>query len=776
MKSKILLVKDDPKMRKRNGYFGIVGLACTVIVLAFFIAGCAKEGPIDPSSANTLSAASISETIPADQADTVATNPVVAVTFKSATTPSEVSASTITLMQGTTPVSGTLTFSGNTATFTPTADLAPNAWFTATIKTNHLKSSDGDQSGSKEHSWKFKTGDHHHNKALSVVSVVPALSATAVAVTIQPSVTFSEETKSSTVNTTTFTLTQGTTVVAGTVTSDDKKATFKPTVALTANTVYTGTITTGVKDESGNTLASNYTWSFTTAGNGVDVAAPVISSVLPANNATTIAVTSKPSVVFSEAMNPATITSTTFTLKQGATVVAGTVAYSGTTATFTPTAALTANLIYTGTITTGAKDVAGNALAANYTWSFTTGTATADVIAPTVASVVPANNGTAIAITSKPAVTFSEAMNPATLTSTTFTLKQGATVVAGTVAYSGTTATFTPTAALAGNLVFTGTITTGAKDVAGNALAANYTWSFTTAASTPTDVTPPTVLSAVPANSATGVAVTSKPVVTFSEAMNASTITAATFTLKQGATAVAGAVSYSGTAATFTPSSALVANTVYTGSITTGAKDAAGNAIAAYTWSFTTAVAVVVDATPPTVQTIVPASGATAIATSSKVTATFSEAMNASTITSSTFTVKQGTTAVAGAVSYSGTSATFTPSAALTGGLVYTATITTGATDAAGNAIASSYSWNFTTVATAVLTSFATQISPIVTGKCMPCHGATSPSAGISLTNYAQIKAIGSSLDNPGMYSKMGVTAAEQALIQSWILQGSLNN
>ena len=259
--------------------------------------------------------------------------------------------------------------------------------------------------------------------------------------------------------------------------------------------------------------------------------------------------------------------------------------------------------------------------------------------------------------------------------------------------------------------------------------------------------------------------------------MMASTITTTTFTLKQGTTAVAGTVAYSGTTATFTPTVALAAGLVYTGTITTGAKDAAGNAIAAnFTWSFTTAAAVVVDATPPTVLSNVPASGATSVATNSNVTATFSEAMTASTITSTTFTVKQGATAVAGSVSYSGTTASFTPSAALTGGLVYTATITTGAKDAAGNAIASSYSWNFTTVAPVVLTSFATQISPIVTGKCMPCHGATGPSAGISLTNYAQVKAIGARLDNTGMYSKMGVTAAEQALIQSWILQGSLNN
>jgi uncharacterized protein (TIGR03437 family) len=72
-------------------------------------------------------------------------------------------------------------------------------------------------------------------------------------------------------------------------------------------------------------------------------------------------------------MNPLTITTATFTLQQGATPVAGTVTYSGTTATFTPIAALASGTAYTATITNGAQDLAGNALAGNYVWSFTTG-------------------------------------------------------------------------------------------------------------------------------------------------------------------------------------------------------------------------------------------------------------------------------------------------------------------------------------------------------------------------------------------------------------------
>ncbi len=295
------------------------------------------------------------------------------------------------------------------------------------------------------------------------------------------------------------------------------------------------------------------------------------------------------------------------------------------------------------------------------------------------------------------------------------------------------------------------------------------------------DMTPPVVLSVLPSMNATGVAVDSKPTVTFSEAMNASTISTSTFVIRQGTATIAGTVAYSGNTATFTPAVPLTAGTVYSGTIVAGVKDLAGNALAAnYTWNFTTA-AVVADVTTPTVSSVAPASGTTSFAVNGVITATFSEAMNASTLTTSTFTVTQGTTAVSGSVTYSGNTATFTPAVALSGVTAYTVAISTGAKDLAGNSLAAKYSWSFTTATVTAacgsgVQSFSANVFPIVSAKCMPCHGATNPSAGISLTNYAQVKAIGSRLDNTSMYSKMNVDACSIAIIKAWLAQGSLNN
>ena len=210
------------------------------------------------------------------------------------------------------------------------------------------------------------------------------------------------------------------------------------------------------------------------------------------------------------------------------------------------------------------------------------------------------------------------------------------------------------------------------------------------------DSTPPTVSSTNPANGATGVAVNAALTATFSEQMNPATISTATFTVKDAANnPVTGTVSYQGTTATFTPSAHLAFSTTYTATITTGVTDLAGNhLIGAYSWNFTTGVAP--DTTPPTVLMTTPAKGATGVPVNTTVTATFSEVMVASSLNTTTFTVKDpANNPVSGVVTYSGMTATFTPSAHLAFSTTYTATITTGATDLAGNNLVGDHAWTF---------------------------------------------------------------------------------
>jgi hypothetical protein len=206
---------------------------------------------------------------------------------------------------------------------------------------------------------------------------------------------------------------------------------------------------------------------------------PKIISTNPVNNSINADLNRKITATFNEGMNPLTITSATFVLKQDSTIVSGAVAYNGTSAIFSPSNNLLPNKVYTATITTGAKDSLGVALQNNFTWTFTTGTSL-DVTSPMVMSTDPLTNATSIILDKKIAVTFSEPMDPSTITGTTFTLSQGANTILGTVTYTDTTAIFSPAANLAPSTIYTATIKTGVKDLAENALANNYVWSFTT--------------------------------------------------------------------------------------------------------------------------------------------------------------------------------------------------------------------------------------------------------------------------------------------------------
>ena len=667
-------------------------------------------------SAAAIVPPTVSSTDPVNAASGIPINQKIAATFSVAMDASTITTSTFTLLQGTTPVPGFVSYSGITAIFGPSSNLAPNTAYTVSITTGSK-----DLAGNSlvnNYVWSFTTGAGVVITPPIVNSTDPVNNETGVALNQKIAATFSKTMDATTITAATFTLKQGATSIAGFVSYSGTTAIFAPSINLAPNTLYTVTITTGVKDLASNALANNYVWSFT-SGAAAIVTPPTVSSTDPANAETGVAFNQKVAATFSKTMDASTITTATFTLMQGITFVSGTVVYVGTTATYIPSSNLAPNTTYTATITTEAKDLTGNALVTNYVWNFTTGAAVV-IIPPTVSLTDPLNLATDVALNQKIAATFSKTMDASTITTATFTLMQGTTSVSGFVSYSGKTTTFAPASILLPNKLYTATITTGSKDLAGNALVADYVWTFTTGAAVV--VTPPTVNSTDPADLATAVALNQKVAATFSRTMDASTITTATFTIKQGTTSVSGFVSYSGTTAIFAPASNLLASTLYTATITTGSKDLSGNALASnYVWTFTTGSAVVI--VPPTVSLTDPLNLATGVALNQKIAATFSKTMDASTITTATYTLTQGTTPVSGFVSYSGTTAIFAPTDNLFPNTLYTATITTGAKDLSGNALAAKYVWTFTTgSAVAMIPPTVTLTDPLDAATGVPLN------------------------------------------------------
>src|SRR5439155_1750586 len=164
--------------------------------------------------------------------------------------------------------------------------------------------------------------------------------------------------------------------------------------------------------------------------------------------------------------------------------------------------------------------------------------------------------------------------------------------------------------------------------------------------------------------------------------MDPSTINTATFTLMQGTTPVAGTVTYIDGTATFTPADSLAPLTTYTATISTGAKDLAGKAHTRHnSRNVTTAVAP--DTTEPILSATWPSIFNTTVPINNSITSLLDALPNSSTINTATFTLMQGTTPVAGTVSYADGTATFTPADNLAPLTTYTATISTGAKDLA---------------------------------------------------------------------------------------------
>ena len=439
-------------------------LTAITIFVAVILAACKKDDFVEVVGVCPI----VVSTNPVNAATGVPLEKIITITFNEEMNPSTINQTTITL-QGTTPVTGTVTYSGNVATFTPSGLLAANTTYTGKVTTG-VKDLKGNALQTN-YLWTFSTG-----ATLSpvVIATDPVDKTTGVVLNKIVSATFSVPMDPLTITGSTFTLQQGTAAVAGTVAYSGSTATFTPSVLLTANTVYTGTITTSAKNTAGTPLVNNYVWSFTTGS----LSGPTVIATDPLNNATGVILNKIVTATFSVPMDPLSITTSTFTILQGTTPVAGTVSYSGSTATFTPAVPFASGTLYSATITTGAKNQAGIALANNYVWTFTTGL----LIAPVVLSTDPANNATGVLLNKIITATFSVPMDALSITGSTFTIKQGTTAVAGSVTYSGSTATFTPTANLLSGVTYTGTITTGAKNIAGTSLLNDYVWKFSTVA------------------------------------------------------------------------------------------------------------------------------------------------------------------------------------------------------------------------------------------------------------------------------------------------------
>ena len=222
---------------------------------------------------------------------------------------------------------------------------------------------------------------------------------------------------------------------------------------------------------------------------------------------------------------------------------------------------------YTASVSTAAKDLAGNSLAAAKTWQFTTANP------PVINFVRPAEDATEVQPNVTIVVAFDRSMDKSSAQAA-FSLKRasdGAPVSGSFGWYGPGVLLFKSNADLAPGTQYTASVSTAAKDLAGNPLPAPKTWQFTTA-------NPPVINFVRPAEDATEVQPNVTIVVAFDRSMDKSSAQAA-FSLKRASDGapVSGSFGWYGPGVLLFKSNAdLAPGTQYTASVSTAAKDLAG--------------------------------------------------------------------------------------------------------------------------------------------------------------------------------------------------------
>jgi hypothetical protein len=319
-------------------------------------------------------------------------------------------------------------------------------------------------------------------------------------------------------------------------------------------------------------------------GGIIDNVPPMAGALVPAAESNTASINTSVTATFNKPV--INVSLATFTLVKAGDVdlISAVVLYDEETrkAILDPDRPLLPSTAYAAMLGPGITDTDGVALQGTISWEFVTAP---DRTPPQVTGLEPPANAIAVPIGGTVVATFSEQVS--NITSTTFFLADVNGTVPTTIGYvSQTAVSLTPLEALAGNTLYTATLTAGIADFGDNSLAgAPVSWSFTTGA----DTIPPTIDLRSPEEDATDIPVSTTITIRFTEPVVG--VSASTLALDQAGAPVTASVTYTaGTRlARLTPNAALAAGTTYTAALLTGITDVAGNPLPPSSWSFTTA-------------------------------------------------------------------------------------------------------------------------------------------------------------------------------------------
>jgi YD repeat-containing protein len=516
-----------------------------------------------------------------------------------------------------------------TAILTPASALTPNTRYYLYVGYGQYYYDVAGNYGNAYQS-SFVTGSGSDTTHASVTTISPANAQTSVPQNAQITVVMNDSIDPTTVTNNSITVTpSGGSAIAGTVTlaSDGVTLTFAPAATLAANTTYKVAVG-GFNDLEGNAVTA-FTSTFTTESGAYGSSSFSLLSTSPLNGATSVSVTSPVTFTMTNLINAASVSPQTVLVcfhACGGEYIAGTFKVNGNVVTFTPFTQYPANTLI-GMYIYGLKDEAGNAAYAN-AGTFTT-TGTADTTVPTVA-IMPSNGTTNVGLNAQIVLTFSESINPATITPNTLGLFDGDTEIAYNYTISPDNRTVVLTANLPAGSTITVAATSQITDLSGNALA-NTSSQFTTTPPVPNSA--PTVVRMRPGNGATLVPANTVITLFTSAPMNASSLSGALHVSQNGAIVSGTAtVGSNGQSIEFTPSSALNAGATVQAFLDSTAQDIYGNYLTSFSGQFTVAGAPAT--TTATVQAVNPFPSATNVPLNTVIQIAYSQPLLASSVNS----------------------------------------------------------------------------------------------------------------------------------------------
>jgi uncharacterized repeat protein (TIGR01451 family) len=214
---------------------------------------------------------------------------------------------------------------------------------------------------------------------------------------------------------------------------------------------------------------------------------PQVTGTYPEDGAVNVSLYRPLTATFNHGMDATTIDSSSFTLTGAVGPVSGVVSYDDSThmAIFTPDAILSENTLYTATLTTAIKDIFNIPLSDEYTWSFTSGSV--DTIPPFITGQDPAPGEMDVPLDANVVIAFSEDIDPSSLLPSNFLWVGPYGTVPYNLGYNSATfaVTLHPDFNLLPTSSYTITVLSAIEDWAGNPLAGDSTWTFTTMAEPP---------------------------------------------------------------------------------------------------------------------------------------------------------------------------------------------------------------------------------------------------------------------------------------------------